>query len=172
MILRPASLDDMSALVALGRRTFIEAFGHLYSPGDLASFLASARSPEAVAAALADPDVAVTLGEIQGEPSGYCMTHFGKAFDERPRPQPTRPAVLGQLYCTSVATGRGLGAALMSDALAEARRRGCDAMQLSVWSGNAGAQRFYQRYGFAKVADIDFWVGNHRDDEFLYELRL
>ena len=22
------------------------------------------------------------------------------------------------------------------------------------------------------VADIDFWVGNHRDDEFLYELRL
>jgi len=22
------------------------------------------------------------------------------------------------------------------------------------------------------VADIDFWVGDHRDDEFLFELRL
>ena len=23
-----------------------------------------------------------------------------------------------------------------------------------------------------RIADIDFWVGNHRDDEYLYELRL
>jgi ribosomal protein S18 acetylase RimI-like enzyme len=45
-------------------------------------------------------------------------------------------------------------------------------MQLSVYSENLGAQRFYQRYGFEHVADIDFWVGNHRDDEFLYELKL
>ncbi len=57
-------------------------------------------------------------------------------------------------------------------AISEARARACDVMQLSVWSGNLGAQRFYQRYGFAHVADIDFWVGNHRDDEFLYELTL
>ncbi|MEC8178679.1 MAG: GNAT family N-acetyltransferase, partial [Pseudomonadota bacterium] len=65
-----------------------------------------------------------------------------------------------------------IGAALMDWAMAEARERGHDAVQLSVWSENFGAQRFYQRYGFAKIADIDFWVGNHRDDEFLYELRL
>jgi ribosomal protein S18 acetylase RimI-like enzyme len=60
----------------------------------------------------------------------------------------------------------------MDWALGEAHRRGCDAIQLSVWSGNDGAQRFYERYGFRKIADIDFWVGRHRDDEFLYELRL
>ena len=24
------------------------------------------------------------------------------------------------------------------------------------------------RYGFEKIADIDFWVGQQRDDEFLY----
>ena len=32
--------------------------------------------------------------------------------------------------------------------------------------------KLQQRYGFAKVADIAFWVGNHRDAEFLYELPL
>ena len=32
--------------------------------------------------------------------------------------------------------------------------------------------RFYARYGFEKIADIDFCVGSHRDDEFLLELRL
>ncbi len=35
-----------------------------------------------------------------------------------------------------------------------------------------GAQRFYHRYGFAKIADITFQVGDHFDPEFLYELRL
>ena len=57
-------------------------------------------------------------------------------------------------------------------ALDEARAWGADAIQLSVYSENHGAQKFYRRYGFDKVADIDFWVGNHRDDEFLFELRL
>ena len=49
---------------------------------------------------------------------------------------------------------------------------GADEMQLSVWSGNHGAQRFYARYGFEKVADVHFWVGAHRDDEFLLSLML
>ena len=69
-------------------------------------------------------------------------------------------------------TGRGLGAALMDWAIAEARGLGADAIQLSVWTGNDGAQRFYARYGFVKVADIDFWVGEQRDEEFLFALGL
>ena len=58
------------------------------------------------------------------------------------------------------------------EAVAAVESLGADAVQLSVFSENYGAQRFYQRYGFAHVADIDFWVGNHRDHEFLYELAL
>ena len=48
------------------------------------------------------------------------------------------------------------------------RAFGADEIQLSVWSGNDGAQRFYRRYGFEKVADIDFWVGQQRDEEHLF----
>jgi ribosomal protein S18 acetylase RimI-like enzyme len=69
-------------------------------------------------------------------------------------------------------SGRGLGAALLEWAIAEGRDQGADAVQLSVFSENFGAQRFYRRYGFEHVADIDFWVGNQRDHEFLYELTL
>ena len=75
---------------------------------------------------------------------------------------------LKQLYTDPARTGEGIGAALMDWALAEAATRGADEMQLSVWSGNDGAQRFYARYGFAKVADVHFWVGAQRDDEFLF----
>ena len=56
--------------------------------------------------------------------------------------------------------------------MAEARAYQADAIQLSVWSGNTDAQRFYARYGFAKAADIEFWVGEQCDEEFLFALRL
>jgi ribosomal protein S18 acetylase RimI-like enzyme len=97
---------------------------------------------------------------------------LGEGIDGRPAPQPARPVFLSQLYCAGHATGRGLGARLMDWVLTEASAWGADAVQLSVYSENFGAQRFYQRYGFEHVADIYFWVGNKRDDEFLYEFRL
>lgn len=172
MMLRTATIDDLAELVVVGRQTFTEAFAHLYSAADLASFLDEWRSPERIAANIGDPDTSVTVAEMDGAIVAYCTTVLGKGFDERPDPKPANPAFLSQLYCTRATTGHGIGAALMDDCLARARARGCDVVQLSVWSENFGAQRFYQRYGFEKVADIDFWVGNHRDDEFLYELRL
>lgn len=172
MNLRQATHADVPELVAVGRTTFTDAFGHMYAASDLAGFLDTWRSPQGIAANIADPAISVMIAEDYGAIVAYCTTLFGKGFDERPEPKPMNPALLSQLYCTQATVGRGIGAALLEDCLAQARMRGCDAVQLSVWSGNDRAQRFYQRYGFAKVADIDFWVGNHRDDEFLYELRL
>lgn len=172
MILRPASLDDLPALVALGRESFSHAFGSLYTPEDLAAFLDEHRSTHRFAAYVSSPDASVTLAEGPQGLMGYCLVAFGARFDERPAPHPRSPCVLSELYCAGSATGGGIGTALIEDALAKARLRGCDAVQLSVYCDNLGAQRFYERFGFRKVADIDFWVGNHRDDEFLLELAL
>ncbi|MBH5320992.1 GNAT family N-acetyltransferase [Aurantiacibacter sediminis] len=171
MILRPAKPQDAKALATLGRESFCAKFAHLYDPADLNAFLKEVYSVEAVSGELADPqlthrlavdDEDTLIGFIKlKDPSGY-----GKYSDA------TKPIGLQQLYCAPDRTGEGIGAALTDWALAEARARGCDAIQLSVYSDNDGAQRFYQRYGFAKIADIYFMVGNHRDDEYLYELRL
>jgi ribosomal protein S18 acetylase RimI-like enzyme len=60
----------------------------------------------------------------------------------------------------------------MDWAIAYAHDAGHDAIQLSVYAENHGAQRFYERYGFEKIADITFKVGDHYDPEFLFELRL
>ena len=47
MHIRNATPADVDALSELGRVTFIEAFGHLYSPEDLAAFLEDSHSPAA-----------------------------------------------------------------------------------------------------------------------------
>ena len=110
------------------------------------------------------------LAEADGALAGYALIHWPSEFASES--DASRPLALHQLYCAPGQTGRGVGAALMEWALGEARALGRDAVQLSVWSGNIAAQRFYARYGFAKIADIGFMVGTQRDEEFLLERRL
>ncbi len=172
MILRPATLEDAEALADLGRTSFCAAFEHLYRPEDLAAFLAEAYAPEHVAAEIADPAITHQLSE---DAPGSGLTGFIKLkfpSDYAHHSDAANPMALCQLYTDPARTGEGIGAALMEWALQQARNRKCDAIQLSVWSENPGAQRFYRRYGFARIADIHFWVGSQRDDEFLYELSL
>lgn len=169
--LRDAAESDVAALTALGRESFVAAFGHLYRPDDLARFLDDVHAPDAVRDAIADPSVMHRLAVGRdGRLLGYCKLVASSSYADHS--DASQPFGLSQLYTDPDMTGMGLGAALMDWAITIARARGADAIQLSVWSENFGAQRFYQRYGFAKIADIDFWVGSHRDDEFLYELRL
>lgn len=172
MTLRAATPEDAPALAALGREAFCAAFAHLYRPEDLAQFLEEVHSVEAVAAEVADPRIVYRLAcdEESGPLTGYCKLRQPSFYAEHS--DAANPIALGQLYCAPDRTGEGIGAALMEWALGEARARGCDAVQLSVWSLNFGAQRFYARYGFAKIADITFPVGEQLDEEFLFELRL
>lgn len=51
-------------------------------------------------------------------------------------------AVLAEIACG------GLGAAMMTWAIAEARRRGCALVQLTSDKSRTDAHRFYQRLGF------------------------
>ncbi len=170
MIFRPATPADAPALAKLGADTFVAAFGHLYRPQDLAAFLAEVHDEAAVAAEIAGDECTHRLVEHEGALVAFCKlrhpTKFGAYTDARD------PIELGQLYALPGHTGRGIGAQLMDWALEVARARGHDAVLLSVYAENFGAQRFYQRHGFGKIADITFKVGDHLDPEYLYELKL
>jgi ribosomal protein S18 acetylase RimI-like enzyme len=167
--LRPARAEDAPAIATLATDAFVAAFGHLYRREDLAAFLAEHRTPEVYRAHLADPRSRLALAESDGAPAGYALIHAPSEFASES--DASHPLALHQLYCAPGMTGRGTGAALMEWALGEARSLGCDAVQLSVFSENYAAQRFYARYGFSKVAEIGFMVGDQRDKEFLFELR-
>lgn len=170
MIYRPATLADAPALAVLGAETFVAAFGHLYTPQDLENFLAQVHEPAAVAAEIAGDSCTHRLVEDEGRLVAFCKLRYPSHYVAHS--DAANPIELGQLYALPDFTGKGIGAQLMDWALGVARERGHDAVLLSVYSENFGAQRFYQRYGFGKIADITFQVGDHFDPEFLYELKL
>ena len=166
LILRAVTDADVEALARLGRESFVDKFGYLYRPEDLASYLAQAHTAAAIAAEVANPTRLYRVAELQGQLVGYCKLGLACGFPEFARGN--NVIELKQLYTAPGMTGAGIGARLMEWALATAASQRADEMQLSVWSGNEGAQRFYARYGFAKVADVTFRVGEQLDHEFLF----
>ena len=67
--------DDASALADLGKRTFTEKFGYLYSAEDLASFLAEEHSVAYYDALLANTDYRVWKAVTRkGVVAGYSVS--------------------------------------------------------------------------------------------------
>lgn len=165
--LRAATANDAAALADLGARAFVAAFGTMYRPEDLAAFLAESHAAERVTREIADPGMRVQVAVAEdGALLAFCKLSLASTLGGHSPAR--RPLELKQLYADPARTGGGIGAALMDWALAEARAAGADEIQLSVWSGNTRAQAFYRRYGFDKIADITFRVGEQLDEEFLF----
>ena len=161
--IRRATASDAAALAAIGRETFAETFGHLYPPQDLASFLDAAHAPAHYAGVAADPAFALWIAEADGRAVGYAEA--GKCLIRHPDVTPDC-GELQRLYVRRDAQGGGLGVRLLETALGWLERPG-RRLWIGCWSENPGAQRLYARYGFSKVGEYEFSVGDTRDLEFI-----
>ena len=128
-----------------GRQSFIETFGHLYTPENLAAFLDQSQRGEL--ARRARPIRATRCGSASSTASaaGFCQARPALPAVRRS----TGPSVeLRQFYVLKPWQGAGLAPQMMDWVIAEARRRGAEEIFLSVFVDNLRAQRFYARYGF------------------------
>lgn len=164
VVLRRATVDDAQALSELAARTFTETFGHLYPREDLDAFLSEAYDVERQRTILGHADYAVWLLEADGEPVGHAaagpcgLPHAGST---------TGDGEIKRLYLLRAWQGTGHGARMMDVAMDWLLQAGPRTLWVGVWSENLGAQRFYGRYGFEKVGDYLFPVGETRDLEFI-----
>ena len=173
-MLRRATLEDADALSALASTCFTQTFGHLYAPDDLDRFIHEAYSPEVLRAELADPKRPTWLlfeelsMDAKTAPSpahvdegsegtliGYvtvCPAHL---------PHPEVKDLLREYQ------GGGRGSRMLEHALNWLEADGPQTLWIGVWSENYGAQKLYERYGFTKVGEYSFMVGDHADREFI-----
>ena len=169
-VIRRATVEDAATLADLGARTFVETFGHLYTAADLQAFLDDSHSIAAYAKALANPGYALWIAESLAQDGMHRAIGYAQAGPCGLPHAHVRPGdgELKRLYLRRDAQNGGTGRTLMDAAMAWLLRDGPRVLWLSVWSENFGAQRFYGRHGFSKVAEYDFPVGEHRDIEFMY----
>lgn len=168
---REASIADIPALARLKRdtfrQTFLEDFAVPYPPDDLAHFERVSYGEDVIAAELADPLHKSWVVEGAGRLIAYCHAGPCKLPHQDAR---TDHGELYQLYLLREAQGEGLGACLLTHAMAYLQQAFAGPLWLGVWSGNERAQRFYTVHGFKHAGQYEFPVGAWRDKEYIYRL--
>jgi ribosomal protein S18 acetylase RimI-like enzyme len=109
---------------------------------------------------VAAPDAGVFVAE--GEPEkeggrgGLVGVAIARAYDTPPDPTmvPLRRGHVETLVVSAAHRRRGLGARLMDEIAAWARRQGAAELVLTVWAGNDAAQAFYERLGYRALSRV------------------
>lgn len=161
--LRDGGPEHAAALADFWRDRYVETFGDLYRPADLAAFVAASYSPAQQLAELLDQSGAHRLAF---DAAGALIGAASVGPLKLPiYPGPARSFELYRLYVVDAAKGAGLADALMVWAMAQAAARATAKMYLGVFSENHRAKRFYARHGFVRVGGYEFIVGEARDAE-------
>jgi GNAT superfamily N-acetyltransferase len=121
---------------------------------------------EQVARELADAASIFFVADMQGGPAGYARLHAGEAPGEV---RGARPIELVRLYVDQRYHGSGVAAALMQACIDAATACGHDSMHLGVWEHNPRAQAFYGKWGFEKVGDQVFDLGDDVQTDWIME---
>jgi ribosomal protein S18 acetylase RimI-like enzyme len=155
---RPARAGDESALARVDRATWNSLTSPAPPPPREWSFFNERVEIRDVLVALVDDDVAGYVRLGRATPLGasdHVLVVAGFAVD------PARQR-------------RGIGAALLEAAAAEARARGARRLTLRVLARNEGARRLYERAGFVVEGMLrgEFFLDNEYVDDVLMALDL
>lgn len=164
---RDVTLDDAAMIADLFARSFVETFGHLYAKEDLDTFLAGITE-EAFAKQIGNPNFVLRVAESDDEPVGFAKL----GPPSLPLDTPPDTLELWQIYVLKPFQGKGVAEQLYHWSLGEARSRGAEHLQLSVYVDNHRARRFYERRGFETVGRYEFMVGSHADEDLVMRRRI
>jgi ribosomal protein S18 acetylase RimI-like enzyme len=171
---RPATAADAPALAELAALTFPLACPPSATPASIAQFIAENLTTARFEEYLADPGRALLVAEADGAAVGYVMLVHGEPYDADVRATiRQRPTTeLSKIYVHPDAHGSGIAGMLLDHAIEVARAIGATGMWLGTNQLNERAQGFYAKSGFEKVGTKRFWVGDHFEDDYVFELVL
>lgn len=160
-MIRPAEEKDVSEIVNLGAKTFSDSFGYSMPAADLKTYLETAYSYSAIKNDLADPLIDIFVAYDDRDPNHVMgFVQLTQGTSEPCLKDFENIVELQRLYVAEAYHGSGVGGTLTRYVESLAKKRGFKNMWLGVWEENIKAQRAYERFGFKKVGEHDFVMGN------------
>lgn len=171
---RPAKGADVAELADVAARTFPLACPPHMAAAEVEAFVAAHLSPQQLRAYIRARDREVLLATLAGAVVGYTMVIYAEPDDDDVRAALTTSpcAELSKIYVLPEQHRRGVGVALLTAAIADARQRGMAGIWLGVNQLNERAQGFYRSQGFHRVGTRTFDVGGAQEADFVMELTM
>lgn len=157
--LRLCAPGDEEALSLVGQATFLESFAGTFDGGDILLHCRNQHAPAIYEQWLKSPSCRVYTAEMApgGAPVGYIV--LDAATLPVPAPRDT-DFEIKRIYLLHRFQGRGIGRALMNQAVAAARQCSRKRLLLGVYARNTQAIGFYRSQGFEQIGERRFQVGN------------
>jgi diamine N-acetyltransferase len=157
LIIKRAASSDAELLAEFASRVYADTFSAVNTPENMEAYLSTAFAPARLQAELADPAASFFLAEVDGKLAGYAKLMAGQPPACVVGPAPVE---LVRFYIDRIWQGTGLSAAFMEHCLKEAKHQGYRTMYLGVWEHNARAHAFYRKWGFVRVGEHTFQMGD------------
>jgi ribosomal protein S18 acetylase RimI-like enzyme len=155
---RPADEEDAAAIVTIARQVFVASFGHSIPALDLETYLDATFTISAISREIADPlkDILVAI-DVQDEVVGFIQLTQGTY--EPCVQDPATAVELQRIYISQDNQSMGVGRILYERLVELAKSKGFRSLWLGVWEENINAQRAYQKFGFSKIGQHEFKIG-------------
>jgi ribosomal protein S18 acetylase RimI-like enzyme len=98
---------------------------------------------------LKDPEIIITVAEIDKKIHGYLTINFNKALLDI-----GTSAIIDELVVNATSRGRGTGKLLVENAITIAKDMGCSEIGVGTESENTDARSFYKKCGFDEIGVI------------------
>jgi GNAT superfamily N-acetyltransferase len=147
--IRPAGIEDINTIRFLAHQIWPSAYGHILSGEQLQYMLQLFYSPAALTKQIQQQHHFL-LAELDGEAVGFA------SFSASNHPGMYK---LHKIYVRTDIQGKGLGKTLIDAVVSAIKIEHATALYLNVNRYNK-AKTFYEKFGFAVIAEEDIDIGN------------
>jgi len=159
-----AQAKDLALLQKLCLETFRHTYEHLNEAAPFEAYITKAFSLPQLKKDLETPSMRYYLLWENEICVGYFKLNFGKTKLDLPT---EKTVELERIYLLSSFQGKGYGQRLIQQVETVVASANYQFIWLGVWSENPKAIRFYEKNGFSKIGELDFYMGPDRQLDFL-----
>lgn len=161
--------DNIAELQYISKETFIETFASQNDPKNIADYVADAFTKEQLHQELLDENTEFYLLYKDNHLAGYLKVNNHQQAESETF---IKGFQIERIYILAEFQGLGLGKQLLKKAIEIAKMKGEQTVWLGVWEKNIQAINFYERLGFVKSGEVDFYMGDERQLDYLMTLKL
>lgn len=162
--IKKCTVEDVSELQEISRKTFIETFGPQNSPENMNAYLEHAFDSKQLEKELAQEKAHFFFIYYYHELAGYLKVNTDEAQSEEMGDETLE---VERIYVQKAFQQHGLGRSLLNEAFDAAFQYDKKKIWLGVWEKNENAIAFYERKGFVQTGTHSFYMGDEEQIDFI-----
>jgi ribosomal protein S18 acetylase RimI-like enzyme len=163
------TLNDIEALVQIGRQTFEETFSNTNSPDNMAKYLEEGFSVDKLTEEVRNIDSQFYFARLNEQEIGYLKINTGYSQTEALNNEALE---IERIYVLAAYHGHKVGQVLYNKSMQVAEERKAPFVWLGVWEKNPRAIRFYEKNGFVAFDKHVFKLGEDEQTDIMMKKNL